>query len=196
MLILFAALMTIAALAAIAYPLFRRPEVAATEEGARAMTAIGAQPNQEQLEELVAQRDAAVQALRELSFDRQVGKITDADFGVFETNLKLAAAGAFRALDQWEADADRRLGPGFSQELAVRTRGIQGVAAGPQCGHAATPGDRFCAACGATLVLPVAPAPVSAPTRCPSCGQAAAPGDRFCAGCGKPLPEPAHASVN
>ena len=31
-------------LAAIAYPLFRRPEVAAMEEGARAMASVGAQP--------------------------------------------------------------------------------------------------------------------------------------------------------
>ncbi len=47
---------------------------------------------QEHLAELMAQRDAAFQALRELSFDYKVGKITDEDFTAFEANLKQNAA--------------------------------------------------------------------------------------------------------
>ncbi len=51
-----------------------------------------ASSEQERLAELLAQRDAAFQALRELSFDHRVGKITDEDFVAFEANLKQNAA--------------------------------------------------------------------------------------------------------
>src|SRR5512146_611585 len=64
---------------------------------------------QERLGELLAQRDAAFQALRELNFDYRVGKITDQDFTAFEAGLKQHAAQSLRALDQWEAEADGNL---------------------------------------------------------------------------------------
>lgn len=46
-----------------------------------------------------------------------------------------------------------------------------------QCGTPARPGDRFCAKCGAALIVD-----------CVKCGRAARAGDQFCASCGEPLP--------
>lgn len=46
----------------------------------------------------------------------------------------------------------------------------------PQCGSPRTPGQRFCAACGASLA-----------SGCPRCGAAVAPQSRFCINCGTRL---------
>jgi Double zinc ribbon len=191
------ALLAVAALAALAYPIVRRNATPAQDAAMESGGSLGLQPNQEQLDELLAQRESAVQALRELSFDRQVGKITDEDFGVFETNLKLTAAGTFRALDEWEADADRRLGPALTRDYTIRLESLKQGLTCSSCGRRAGAHDQFCAFCGAPLpskVIMVAPAATA--TACTGCGRLSEPGDRFCAGCGRPLPQPESLSVN
>ena len=50
----------------------------------------------------------------------------------------------------------------------------------PTCGSESAPGKRFCADCGASLLL-----------RCPKCNAEAQPGKSFCADCGAPLDAPA-----
>ena len=88
MFIVLAILLTAAALLAVAYPIL-----------AKAPAAKPATTATESLDELLGQRDAAMQALRELNFDHRVGKISDADFAVFDANLKHEAAETLRALD-------------------------------------------------------------------------------------------------
>ena len=189
-------LLAVAALAALAYPILRRnPSLVggAAESGA----SVGMQPNEERLDELLAQRESAVQALRELSFDQQVGKLSDEDYSAFETNLKLSAAGIFRAIDEWEADADRQLGPTLSRDYTIRLESLKQGVSCPACGRRAGAQDQFCAYCGATLPVAVAAALTSgAPMACAGCGRLSESGDRFCAGCGRPLPQPETASVN
>jgi hypothetical protein len=152
---------------------------------------------QERLDELLAQREAAFQALRELNFDHKVGKISDEDFVAFEANLKLHAADTLRALDEWEAEADDDLDLAMEAEIEARraalARGSNGHAAEsapcPKCGSATGAADRFCANCGADLTtarVPVA-APVATAPACAACGQPYQPGDRFCGNCGQPL---------
>jgi hypothetical protein len=107
---------------------------------------------QETLEELLAQRDAAFQALRDLNFDHRVGKISDEDFAVFEANLKQVAADALRALDEWEQEADRLLeGVVWRQAKARRPAEGESDRRCPECGRLAAPEDKFCASCGARL---------------------------------------------
>jgi predicted nucleic acid-binding Zn ribbon protein len=155
---------------------------------------------QERLDELLAQRAAAFQALRELNFDHKVGKITDEDFVAFEANLKQHAANTLRALDAWEAQADDDLDLEMEAEiearraaLADRTNGHDAGAPCPVCGKPAAVDDRFCAGCGADLTAAhvVAPAPAPDALACPACGVAYHPGDRFCGSCGQPLAAPA-----
>ncbi len=152
---------------------------------------------QERLGELLAQRDSAFQALRELKFDYRVGKITDHDFTAFEANLKQNAAQSLRALDTWEAEADDDLGAEIERAISARKALFSGQM--PElapdgrtcmrCGRPALEGDKFCGGCGAQLPA-VAPVPAAAQGErlaCPKCGQPHQPGDRFCAKCGQSL---------
>jgi hypothetical protein len=194
MTILLGVLLAAAALAVLAYPILRGSP-APVGAGASIGAQVGLQPNEEQLDELLARREAALQALRELNFDRQVGKISDQDFGAFESNLKLAAAGAFRALDEWEDDADRRLGPALSRDYVIRLESLKQGVSCAACGRRSGADDRFCAGCGAPIPAPSALAPAASVAVCAACGRGAEPGDRFCAGCGRPLPPQALVNV-
>ncbi len=161
---------------------------------------------QERLDELLARREAAFQALRELSFDHKVGKITDEDFVAFEAGLKQHAADTLRALDKWEAEADDDLDLAMEAEIQARRQSLaprgNGHAAAseatgapcPTCGNPIAASDRFCASCGTDLTAArvAAPAPASGP-QCAACGQPTQPGDRFCGNCGQPLAAPASA---
>lgn len=178
MFIILAVLLSFVALLSVAYPIIaaaRAPQPATASA-------------QESLDELLAQRDAALQALRELNFDHNVGKITDEDFVAFEANLRRTAADSLRALDRWEAEADLELDRTLEQ--AVQARKVALAAGGracPACGRVSAADDKFCAACGAGLA-PV-PEPSVPENSCSKCGRPFDPGDRFCAGCGQPLPE-------
>ena len=108
MFIVLAILLTAAALLAVAYPILSKGS--STKPAATA---------QESLDELLGQRDAAMQALRELNFDHRMGKISDDDFVVFELNLKQHAAETLRALDQWEAQADDALDQSLEREISA-----------------------------------------------------------------------------
>jgi len=172
--IVLAILLSAAALVAVAYPVLAK---ARTAEPAISTA-------QETLDELLNQRDAALQALRELNFDHRVGKITDEDFTAFEANLKRTAADALRALDRWEADTDDALDLALERMVKARKSALTaGGRSCPTCGRVAALEDKFCATCGAMLPEPVAPVAVT----CPKCGRPYEPGDRFCAGCGHPL---------
>lgn len=169
-----------AALLAVAYPILLKGRAAPT-------ATLSAQ---ERLEELLAQRDAAYQALRELSFDHRVGKITDEDFVAFEANLKHTAADALRALDEFEQAADIDLDAYLERTISARKAALSaGGHRCPQCGQPAAAGDKFCTACGAALTVPAASG--AAGVACRHCGNPLAAGDRFCAACGKPVAEAA-----
>ena len=179
-----AILLCIAALMAVAYPILART---ATRRSV-------ASSAQETLEELVAQRDALFQALRDLTFDHQVGKVTDEDFVMFEANLKQGAADTLRALDEWESGLDRDLEQVLEAEIASRrtaTRGPSGGRICPACGARASIEDKFCAVCGAALPAPTPGAPSAAESTCPHCNRPITEDDRFCAGCGQPVAQSA-----
>jgi Double zinc ribbon len=174
-------LLAFAALMAVAYPI-----LAKTLGDEPAITSA-----EETVDELLAQRDAVFQALRELRFDHEVGKITDEDYFAFEGSLKQTAANSLRALDEWEAGADSSLDVAIESAVAARAAAMAaGGIACPNCGRPAGPEDRFCGRCGEAL--PEAPAAPPAVTACPNCGRPFEPGDRFCAGCGETLPAPAN----
>lgn len=173
-----AILLAIAAFLLVSYPIISK-----VRSGAPATSSA-----EETLNELLAQRDSAFQALRELNFDHEVGKITDEDFLVFEANLKQTAANTLRALDGWEAEADLDLNLALEAEIAARRAVLQGGRVCAVCGRAATADDKFCAGCGAPLpAAPIEPEPAA--LTCPNCARPFEAGDRFCAGCGQPLSE-------
>jgi hypothetical protein len=115
-------------------------------------------------ERLEHERALAMQGLRELEFDREMGKLSEADYAALHEGLMARALGASAALERLratpaaasapEASAGRpRLvksgpasaaAPGASPAAAVRVRFC------PQCGVEAAAGN-FCSECGAPL---------------------------------------------
>lgn len=178
MLIFLAIAIAAAALLIVAYPIIARPRTAAAP----------ASPAQEELDELIAQRDAVFQALRDLHFDRQVGKVTAEDFAVFEASLKDAAADALRAVDRWEAQADAALDAMLERAIAARRAALPTAGRScPACGRPALADDKFCAGCGAALPAAELPQPATVQGACPQCGRPCEPDDRFCGACGRAL---------
>jgi hypothetical protein len=176
MFIILAILLTAGALLAVAYPILSK--------GSAAKPATSAQ---ESLDELLGQRDAAMQALRELNFDHRMGKISDEDFLIFEAGLKHNAADTLRALDEWEAQTQDDLDQALDREVAARkSQLVSGGRTCPSCGRPAGDEDRFCAICGTALAAAPEPdAMASEGVVCSKCGRPAAPEDRFCGGCGQ-----------
>ncbi len=75
------------AIGAVAWPLIQERRSQGRDE-----PAMDALTEADPLVELVAQRDSIYQAIRELRFDHQVGKVSDADFQAFDSHLRGNAA--------------------------------------------------------------------------------------------------------
>jgi double zinc ribbon protein len=118
-------------------------------------------------------RGVALTALKEIEFDRETGKLSDADYAFLKEKYTAAALDALRAdtPDDIEAMVAARV-------RVLRTGPAPGDASAavcPTCGPRPEPDAVFCSTCGQRL--PVA-------GRCEHCGAALAPEGRFCEGCG------------
>jgi hypothetical protein len=117
---------------------------------------------------LYAQRDAIYQAIKELRFDYQVGKVSEADYKAFDAQLRGQAAAVLKQIDAVkQAESDPALDAMLEAEIAaLRQVNSSGpapqspapVPAGkvvlnfcPQCGQRLQTGDRFCGKCGAAV---------------------------------------------
>ena len=115
------------------------------------------------LVELIARRDKVYQALRELRFDHQVGKVSETDYKVFDAQLKGQAVAVLKEIDGLKkAEADPDLDTQIEAEIAA----LRSIGQAPLSGAAAETG-------------PVAPV-----NFCPKCGTKVKPSDRFCGKCG------------
>jgi hypothetical protein len=132
------------------------------------------------LEGLVVQRDATYTAIKDLDFDREMGKLSDADYSSMRSKLETKAVAVLRELDALKGSGTRTRDIGSGDEVIEREvqrlrRSAPATGAKcPKCGTAHAAGDAFCAKCGTTL----------RGARCPNCGTRAAVGDKFCARCG------------
>ncbi|MER2598105.1 MAG: zinc ribbon domain-containing protein [Caldilineales bacterium] len=139
------------ALMAVAWPLLqeRRGLLAAD-------LAVEALPLADPLVDLQTQRDAIYQAIRELRFDQQVGKVSAADFTVFDAQLRGQAARVLRQIDALaQAEADPALQNSLEVEIAglrqVKDAPVSTLNFCPQCGQRLHKTDRFCSGCGSAL---------------------------------------------
>jgi hypothetical protein len=121
-------------------------------------------------ERLEHERALAMQGLRELEFDREMGKLSDADYAALHEGLMTRALGASAALERLRA----RAAAPAPEAAAARPRLVRsGSAAAPAAGSApATARIRFC----------------------PQCGIEVAAGN-FCSECGAPLSLSARAAA-
>ncbi len=162
-------LMTACALAAVAYPYFRRETEQQGDE------------TEWQLRELLAAKNTIYSTLKELDFDRLAGKLSEEDFRQLEAQYRERAILVLREIDELLEERERteNLDTALSETLegeilALRKAteeapGPVGAAeeASPPAGDALDnpPEPRFCANCGV---------PVSST-------------DKFCSSCGTPF---------
>ena len=116
----------------------------------------------------------ALTALKEIEFDRETGKLSDADYAYLKSRYTTAAIDALR-------EETRVGGPDIEQLVAERVRVVRAAAAGapaiacPDCGVRPEPDALFCSSCGRRI---------GGPAVCSSCGAELEIGSRFCTHCG------------
>ena len=133
----------------------------------------------------------AVQGLRELEFDREMGKLSDADYQSLRASLEGRALQAMTAIEKFK-----------DQERAAN---LAAVTVRPKLREAAAIADEIAAMSKPQLAIPTAPGmstpPPSPPPRatatdiatarrirfCPQCGMRAPSSGNFCGECGTPL---------
>ncbi len=110
------------------------------------------------------QRALAVQGLRELEFDHEMGKLDEADYATLKRTLENRALAAMAALDRLAAppspeNAATPVMPGLDRGIpraSVPAAALAGLC--PVCGAALAADGNFCPACGAPLDAPAAAA--------------------------------------
>lgn len=123
---------------------------------------------------LEREKTLVLRSIKELEFDRAMGKVSDKDFAVLSAALRVRAAGLLRQLDS--STGYRGL---IEKEIARRVGGPAESAP-----HEPTKGDgpRQPSSPATTV-----PEHASAAAACPSCGTTSDPDARFCKNCGTRL---------
>ena len=125
---------------------------------------------------------SAIEALREIEFDRATGKLSDDDYAALRASYTREALSELRTRETpvAAAVAEPTGSPDAGGGDAVEAALLAFRARAPRCPeHGVRPqaDARFCSDCGRFLA-----------GRCPSCGaEASEPGQRFCRDCGTQL---------
>jgi rRNA maturation endonuclease Nob1 len=124
----------------------------------------------------------ALTALKEIEFDRETGKLSDADYELLKAKYTAAALDALRS-EHGEGASDD-----IEAMIAAKVRVIRSASAATSpdastpgtictgCGPRPEPDAVFCSSCGRRLPIRGA---------CDRCGAALAPDSRFCESCGR-----------
>jgi hypothetical protein len=107
-------------------------------------------------ERLEHERGLAVQGLRELEFDREMGKLSESDYKLLYAALEQRALKAMASLERFRVDPARGKGSVRRIESARGAVGAPRVAPReinfcPQCGARCPADSRFCVECGVRL---------------------------------------------
>jgi hypothetical protein len=102
---------------------------------------------------LEREKALVLRSIKELEFDRAMGKVAEKDFNEMSARLRARAAGLLRQLDAGTSyrdeitkEIERRLGPAPARPAAARVA--------TTCAHCGTSNDadaQFCKRCGASL---------------------------------------------
>jgi cytochrome c-type biogenesis protein CcmI len=114
--------------------------------------------NRLEIERLEHDRGLAIQGLRELEFDHEMGKIDDADYAALRAQLEQRALVAMSASERARKPnppAPLRLAPKRAMSAAPVSHrsasSTQRADVCPRCGVRAGAGHNFCTECGASL---------------------------------------------
>jgi rRNA maturation endonuclease Nob1 len=129
--------------------------------------------------------NTAVDALREIEFDRETGKLSDNDYADLKKRYTLEALAELRAAEVGKDGAvmaqahapSGALDGGLDPVEAAIARARADVRSCGVCGPRPEPDATYCSSCGRYL-----------PEKCRSCGTSIdLVGSRFCSGCGEQL---------
>lgn len=123
----------------------------------------------------LAERDRLLDALAELDFDKELGKVPDDIYALQRENLLRRGAAVLRDLEEFQTPGQAQGADGLDQKIAARRAVITAAAAEED-----------------PLEAMIAGRKISRPTRvgkkfCPDCGDRVVSGDRFCVNCGAEL---------
>ena len=172
------ALLVVIVIGFIAYPLF---------SGSAEKTA----PTANALDSLIAQRDSAYDAIRDLDFDFQMGKLSQEDYAKLRDKYKVRAAEVLKEIDQAGGIPD--VDASIEEQVArLRRRNAAPAPNGDVIeAEVARLRRRESSANGDAIEDEVARLRArrqpAAKKSCPKCGTPARPDDRFCAKCGNRL---------
>lgn len=169
--IILIAVLVIGVIAFIAYPLFITPRAEISDA-----------PNA--LESLIAQRDSTYDAIRDLDFDFQMGKLSQADYTALREKSKARAAQILRQIDELNgngsnAETETQIEAQVAQLRKAKSDDIEAEVA--QLRRAKTDNVE------AEIARMRAAKSKSAGLRCAKCGTPYLTGDQFCAKCGNKL---------
>jgi hypothetical protein len=148
-----------------------------------------------ELRRLERERALAVQALRELEFDREMKKLSDADYAAMYQGLQNRALTAMTAIEkirQKSRDEAQKLRDEEEKKAASVAAAARPSVGGVRMVMAASRRD------APTIFTPRPEVPPASGSRrvrfCPQCGTRAAPDSNFCAECGIGLKATARAT--
>lgn len=152
-----------------------------------------------QRDQLLAERENTLAALKDLELEHSIGNLSREDYDALRAGQRRKAVAILREMDEVRDAVDAPVGspPSALDNLALDTRlegeiaharrrieagTLDGAAAAepelacPSCGAPHAPAARFCSECGDRFDADA--------LTCPACGAPRSPRDKFCAGCG------------
>lgn len=137
---------------------------------------------------LVREKEELLGAIRELRFEHELGKVSQADFERLEQRYRARARDVLRELDQQVEPYRARARSLLDQAIAAAAR----TDAAPASGEKSPAGS----SAGAAAAVPAggsAPAPKGASAACVQCGTGNDADALFCKKCGQRMRDEAHA---
>jgi len=122
-------------------------------------------------------KGVALLALKEIEFDRETGKLSDADYQYLKDKYTAEALDALRAEEGARAldDLEARIAHRVHALRSAAATAPPGAPACPSCGPRPETDALYCSTCGGR---------VPAPATCARCGAALSSDSRFCESCG------------
>jgi rRNA maturation endonuclease Nob1 len=113
-------------------------------------------PAETESDRLLDRKTVIYRNLKDLEFEYQMGRLSDADFRKLDATYKSEAAAILQSLDQ--LNAFQNLDEAIEKDIASRKAKLSAsetkpasVARCPSCGAEIIPGKKFCADCGRPL---------------------------------------------
>ena len=136
-----------------------------------------------ELEETGSPKIQALLALREIEFDRETGKLSDADYALLKQKYSQSALEAIKQERANESPAASSGQEPDDAEALITKAKAQRQSSCPTCQSGLEPGSMFCSNCGRSLTV------ADALPRCWMCGAEHVLDAKFCGDCGAELSE-------